>query len=207
MPRLKGQSFMSDDQHQDKIDPDLFESLLTAINTISTVGSFALAWHQTRISKQKQRIDIDRFQIKIQLSNIESQFTDAFRSLREIIALFRSVEKREGKHLSDLKIGFGGATYKFTSSEFQYYQNLSIKLNGSFSNVSSSTNSLIQMFDIGRVSGEDAIRDNLDGIHEQLNDILFSSPSFDQALLAVDELRDRVQGFLQQLENLGNAPA
>lgn len=192
---------------QDKIDPDLFEAIITAINTIATVGSFALAWKQIRGSREQQRQEIDRFLVKQQLAGIEEQFTLVFKSLREVISLFKSVETREGKYLSSFKIGFGRATYHFTTPEFNYYQGQMQRLNTAFSQVSSSSNSLIQLLGFSRISGEDAINDNLDNINEELNSILFSSLNFDEALMRINALRDEVDSYLRQLENLGNGPA
>lgn len=192
--------------NQEKVDPDLFESLIIGINTISTVGSFAIAWYQIRSKRGQNRQELDRFQIKTQISHVEEQFEIAFRNLREIISLFHSVELRENKQLADIKIGFGRATYNFTSSEFQYYQNLMMRLNGAFGSVSASSTGLILLLSVGRVSGENSINNNLEGIHEDLNNILFSSISFDQAIFKIELLRDKVKVFLRQLEYIGNSP-
>jgi hypothetical protein len=57
-----------------------------------------------------------------------------------------------------------------------------------------------------RVGGENSIGDALDGVHNDLNDILFNTDTVEAAVSKLRKLKPKVDDFLREVRALGNMP-
>ena len=193
---------MSFEVDNNEIDPDLFDALIQVLAATSAVATLANTLFEIRREKKQRNSHIQKLFYLEQIDKIEKASDGINRHLNNIVSLFRAAAHRKEESLTKTKPGFGRMKVYLDQSEFNYYLMQTGNLTNSYQEMKGSCLVLTQAAEQSILPGEDKLSDYLENMNERINDILFSSTSFEEMIEGTQNLYSSSRSFIDQLRRV-----
>jgi flagellin-specific chaperone FliS len=181
------------DENRRLVDPDPIDLIIQALSAVSSVASLAATWMQVR-SSGTTRQAINQEHIRQQIRQLERAFDDLFEELRSALRVMEpAFERQHQAALRDQPLRFGAAKLQLMQAEVNAltpsWQSLTVR----FVETRNTSWSLEQTLQYNSYPGEEGITDDLAGINDAMNQLLFESKNYSEALDRLDDVRRRIR--------------
>ncbi len=163
----------------------------------------ASVWWQLR--KRSERPRAQRLpQIDSHIRQIAKAVQDLFEAVDELFSIYsRAYERLNASGLHAQSVRFGHAVV-LSEAEWSAVSHALSEMTKQYSLVRIHCMSLQRLLPLSSLPGEENIRENLEGLKDGLNDVLFESATFEEAMLKLHPLKARVDAFLREIRALTN---
>lgn len=148
---------------------------------------------------------MEKFRFKEHINSIQRSFDDIFRDIDDIVDLFYSAENRNNQSVGSTEPKFGSVHFDFTPQEFEHFRQLSGRLSSNYMMLKNNCFNMITVLTHQVPAGENLIEDALSDMNEKLNDVLFKSENYRDALLKIRVARDRANQFITTVRDVNNS--
>jgi hypothetical protein len=187
------------DEIEPLIDPDAFDLIVQGLAAMSSIATLATAWVQIRSGRPRN--PNNQGNILQLLKQLERSFDDLFdgNGIRTAIRIMEpAFERQNSSQLMNEKPQFG-SRISLSALEFQGLYQVWNQISDHFRSVRNTTNTLQLTLRHTAYDAEDQITDNLDDFSTLMNQLLFESKTFGEALDRLYQLRRRANDYLSRL--------
>jgi hypothetical protein len=184
---------------QCEADPDFFDVLIQSLSVLSNVATLATTWvmlrsSQPRIERPEQPIAT---MVRDNLRDLERDLSDVFDDVDSILRSMESAFSRISQQaLLDQPAKFGTTVY-LTQPELMAINSQLVRLSGAAQSVRTNVQNVRLLLTNAKIPGEDRIVFDLDDFNDELNDILFNSRTFGEAVTKLRLARERAEKFVR----------
>lgn len=189
-------------KHDDKIDPELLDVIIQSISVLSNVATLAATWRVFRqgTPADQQRPEQNSDNLRVQLRQARRSLEDVFEATDTALRILSAGSPSDNGPplIVERRLRFGQGV-DLSMAEMQRLSNTLSQLEHAALTARSSLRNINMTLQHSNLPSIEHIRFDTEQFNADLNDTLFESLSFDDAMMKLGSLQRRAEDYITDL--------